>query len=431
MLRIQQVGLGEKQRFGYAVIGALLGATIILSRAWSVFYPYLMDMFGRTDTATFAFGSSCMGFGMMVVAPIICGSLLDKHGPKLTYSISFVCFVCYIICFRIMCSMTDWEQAKYLWYLGSFLVGLGVGQYSTTNPSLVTKWNPDRIGKAFGIADMGSALAVMWIPSFVTFLIPRVGVSNTLTTLGIIACCSVLVLGIILCRLPEPDWKPAGWAPPKQLETADQKGTGGLTLKEAARKKEFWCLIACIFFACIGGFMFSMNLTPIVIEGCSVKGGLDQDYVVSTLVPLIMAVAGVCDAVGRPLWGFIMDKFKNRWTFLLFVYGCRVIAFVVFLLLYTTATGTIIGTALGFICYGGISVAHSSAGVALFGTRKGGAITGATLIAVGIAWVAGPSLSAMVADAVGYTPAFIVAIALILVAGVISMVLAKSTKKAS
>ena len=136
-----------------------------------------------------------------------------------------------------------------------------------------------------------------------------------------------------------------------------------------------------------------MNLTQIVIEGNSVKGGLDRTYVVSVVVATIMAIAGVIDAIGRPVWGFIMDKFKSTWSFLAFIYIGYIIGFIVFLLLYKTPIGAGIGAIWIFIFYGGTSIAHTSAGMALFGTKRGGAITSSTLIAVGCAWVLGPILT--------------------------------------
>jgi len=421
-----QKGMGEKQRWGYPVLGAVIGAFIIVGYIWSQFYPYLMEIYGISTVATLALGASALGLGNMIIAPPIAGIILDKWGPKVAFLCCAVYFIIGMALLKTMLNYSDWASAAKFWYIGSFFIGMALGTYAGTVPATCAKWFPDKFGAAVGIANIGPGVASVWLAPTVAKLIKSVGLGSTYITLGIMGTIIILVLGFLLWKAPEPGYQPAGWVPSVKSGGSESS----FTLRDAIRIPEYWFLWACTFLVCLGGFLFAMNVATILLEGLSGIGGMAKSAVVSSIIPLFISITAIINAVARPVWGIVMDKIGNPWKTLAILYTGLAITFVIFLFLYTGPVTAVIGGCLVYLFFGGSSPVHMAAGPYIFGTEAAGKIMGSLLLATGIGWVIGSYLGAYLRDITGsYASPLIVAACLAVIGLILIVILSRRVAK--
>src|SRR5215475_14705986 len=146
------------------------------------------------------------------------GTWVERVGPR---KAMFVAACCWGVGFLVAALGVASDQ---LWvvYLGYGVIGgigLGIGYISPV--STLIKWFPDRPGMATGLAIMGfgggaliaSPLSVWLMDHFKGPGSP--GVAPAFVTLGAIYFV-VMMLGAFTVRVPDPNWKPAGFVPPAQ-----------------------------------------------------------------------------------------------------------------------------------------------------------------------------------------------------------------------
>lgn len=422
------MGLGERQRRLYPWLGAVLGGLIIMSTIWSLFYPFLMKQFEMTDKAPFALGASILGLGNMLLGPIVAGYLVDRFGPRASYGTAVVALIIATFCMRALGAATEWSSGATYWYLGSLFYGFAVGMYTGTAPALSMKWNPDKMGFATGVANIGPALAPVWLSPIAAALIPRVGIGNAFTILFISSIVVILVLGVAIQRQPEKGWKPEGWEPPAKVTGK----AAGLTLKEAAKTKEYWFLFLASFFCLVGGFLFMLNIATIMIEGVGIRGGMDPAKVVPAVIVPFLSISAFLGAVMRPAWGWFLDKMGSPWRALKVTYTGLIITLLIFTFLWKSVVSAIIGACLIYFFFQGSSPIHMAGGPFLFGTKEAGKITGTILVATGLAWIVGPYLGAWLADISGtYATALYVGAASVFIALILVFLVSTSKARAT
>lgn len=416
-------GIGENHRRLYPWMLAIIGGAVVLSFIWSAFYPYLMEFYGVADKAPFALGASALGFGNMLIAPPIAGIILDRWGPKATLALSSLCLIIGAFCMNHMLSISVWTDASTWWYIGSFIFGFASGCFAATHVSTSSKWNPDKLGYASGIANIGPAIGAFWMAPVAAILIPKLGIGGTFSAFAAIGVVVAILFGIIPLRLPEPGWKPAGWEVP-------QKEAFGVTFNEAIRTNKYWILIGCTFIVCLAGFLFAMNIATLIIEGCATIGGMDPKVVVATVVTMAISATAIVNALARPAWGVVLDKLGDCWKVLLILYIGFAISLLLFRFMYTGAVTAVIGACIVYAFFGGTAVAHMGATSTLFGTKSLGKILGSTQVATGVAWVIGPYLGAKLADITGsYATALYTATGCCIVGVILVLIMMNMIKK--
>ncbi len=423
-------GLGEKLRWFYPIAGALIGTAIVITNAWSIFYPYIMEQYGLTaaNMASITLGASLVGFGNFIVAPITAAFLVDKVGPKIMYSFTTILLIAALFCLRMFSSggVGEWEQFSMYWYLGSFLIGWGCGYYTTTANPIAAKWCADKTGLAIGIVNLGPALGPVWCAVAATALIPIVGMEGAFTVMIGGGIAVVIIFGVLLQRKPEDGFVPQGYKPPIATEGQSE----GINLKQAIRTVDFWCMAACTFLCCFGGFCFAMNMSTIIIEGTVTIGGMEEAVVRTTVVAVAISIANILNAIVRPIWGGLATRLGSPWKVLKILYIGFIIALLVFSFLYTSAVGAIFAVCLVYVFFGGTSPLHQSAGPVLFGPKYAGQIMNTLVIMTGIAWILGPYVGGFIKGSIGsYVPALYLGAAFVFVALIIVFYMDSVTKK--
>lgn len=426
-MSILNKGLGADKRSWYIWLACIIGCCFILKNLWSQFYPFIMDMYALEARTEVAFSNSCLGFGNLIIGPVIYGYLFDKFGPKPCFAMSAVCMVIALICSQVMFSFADWESAKMWWYACGFITGLGFAGYSTAGPSTAIQWNPDRIGKTTGLANAGTALAPVWAAPVCAIVISNWGPSAAFLVLFGWGLFIVVALGLVLFRRPDKGWLPEGYTVPKENVAGDAEG---LQLKDIMKKKEFWMLWFCCLVTCIAGMFFSMNLSFVLMEGLVDVGGMDADYVKVVIVATAMSFTAIANAVSRAFWGWMMDKVGSAWNCLLVSYIGMFFLLFIFQFVYSNVITCIAFMFILYLFYGGQSPLHQGCAPYVFGRGAVGSLMSAMLFATGIAMLIAPTLGAYIADATGaYINVFFVSAALMAVATVVMFILRNISNK--
>ena len=394
-------GIGERQRFAYPIIGACIGGIIVMSYIWSQFYPYLMETYHLSANTAVVLGATWLGISNMVIGPIIGGYLADKGGPKIGYGIAGLSILVGFLLLRSMVGIPEWEQAKIFYYAGSFFVGLAGGLYAGTAPAVTTKWNPDRIGKAVGICNIGPGLANLWLAWFVALMIPRMGIANTYTWLGIIGAVVFWFVGALLWKNPPKNYIPAGCDQEAIIKKRANADKEPLNIPELLKDYKFWLIWLIIFSKCFAGSVFSMNQSLIYIDGLSAKGGMDILEVRNVIIPSVMSVAAIFNALGRPLWGWIMDKIGNPFNTMLVLFSCQILAFWLLFLGFTTVATLFITVILFTITNAGSACVNVAISPYVFGAKMAGKVMAVMFTATGLAYIIGPYLAAYISDLTG------------------------------
>ena len=171
--------------FGF--IGLLL---LGLAYAWSLFVGPLEAEFGwtRSQTSlTFSISMICFCLGGTL------GSVIKiRWSEKVTF---LLCGIFFLVGF-VMCSRTDSLLGLYIGY--GVLCGLATGMSYNNIISSVNSWFPDKTGVISGIMMMGYGFGSFLLGFTITRLHSMVGWRSTYFIFGIIFCCLLLAMFIII-----------------------------------------------------------------------------------------------------------------------------------------------------------------------------------------------------------------------------------------
>lgn len=407
-----QKGIGEEKRWFYPISAFFIAAAITVNEFWTIFYPHIQSYFGLETTASIVLGATFSGLGFMIVGPPIAGAILDKYGPKISFIISAILLTAGHGTIIKMLSLQDWSSAMYLWYLGSFMVGLGCGFYGGTSPATVGKWLPDRAGTAMGLAVSGGSCAAVIYPPIVAFLIKSYGFTGRIfLTFAAIAVIFLLGIGVPFWRTPPQDWAPAGMQP---KSNSSKKKTIQLskdyTFQEAIKDKKFWLLYICFISAAFSSMLFVQNVSLIILEGLSQT--MTREAILQSVVPSFLSMAALGGLAGRFSWGVITDKLGGPWQTLWVVYLLPAILMAAFYLGYHSQILIFIIGFLFYFCNGGAPVVHYAIVPNVFGRKHLGKIMNVlNALSVGSGMAFGPFLGAYIKDTTGgYFWALVIAV---------------------
>ena len=277
----------------------------------------------------------------------------------------------------------------------TYSIGLGVGIGLTYVPSVgaVQPWFDKRRVLASGIAVSGIGAGNLFAPPLTAWWIGAFGWRGAYLML---AACALVLGGAAAAAIRN---RPAGGA----------RATDGLSLREAARTRNFWVLYATLVLSGFGFFVPLVHLGPYAVDA-----GHPESFAV-----LLVSLIGLGSLAGRFAIGSIADFFGRKRSLALMYLGMALM-----LLLWWASTGALALSimAVGFgICYGGLVATFPSVVMDLFGARSVSGIIGCIYTAAGIGTLIGPPLAGAAFDATGSYSAPILGaavLALIATAGV-------------
>ena len=160
----------------------------VLSTAFSVYFPYIREMKGFSNTQVFLLTTMRQIFAMIVMTQS------DRYFRALDIKKgSIITFLVAAAAFGILAFTPDAR----LYYLATSLFGVAYGLGGMIPASiLLRRWYPQHSGTAIGIAAAGSGLAGMIIPVLATRMVEGYGLSAAFAAQGavILLLCIPLLL---------------------------------------------------------------------------------------------------------------------------------------------------------------------------------------------------------------------------------------------
>ena len=348
--------------------------------AWSVFRDPLVKAFGWSIsevTLTFSIAILVLGF-----AAFFGGLWMRRVGPR---TVGIVAGICYGLGVALSSLSAGRLWILYLSY--GVLGGLGLGLGYIVPVATLVKWFPDRRGFITGLAVAGFGAGALLTAPVASALIERVGVLQTLGTLGIIYL-AMVVAGASVMSNPPPGWVPKGWQPPAKKQA--QLATGDYTLQKALSTWQWYALWAILFLNVTAGISIISQAAPMAGEISGVPPRLLQLWWGSSRSPT--ASVGCFGPGFLMLWGapsVFLIMFLLQAALFLLLPGQRDFAMLV-------ASAFVI-----LSCYGGAFGTMPAFATEYFGPKFVGSIYGLMLTAWGFGGVLGPLLVARIREATG------------------------------
>ena len=282
----------EAGRWGYLVLGLVTNICLGAIYSYSVFKDPLREHFGISATqANLPF---MLFIAIFAVATFFSGRFIDRYGPRPVMLIGSVLVG------------TGWMLTRYstgiatLILTYSVIAGIGVGIVYGGPVALAARWFPERKGLAVGIALAGFGVSAFVTAPIARFLImrPGIGVLNAFGWMG--AAFLVICLGLSsLARFPPAGWTPAGWIAPTHAFGEPPS----LSPRLMIRTRAFWVLGVCYTLGTTAGLM---------AIGVSAPVGREIIHLDPAMAALLVSVFAVFNGGGRPLFGWLADRFTPR-----------------------------------------------------------------------------------------------------------------------
>ena len=256
-------------------------------------------------------------------------------------------------------------------------IGCGLGYISPV--STLVKWFPDRRGMATGMAIMGFGGGAFLAGYLNVFFMDRIGVANTVMTLGA-TYLVIMLIGSRLLERPPAGWRPAGWTP--AAVTRAMIADRSVTRNEAIQTMQFFLLWGILFINVTAGIGILAQASPMM---------QDMFHRTALQAATVVSLISIFNASGRFLWASGSDYIGRRNTYSIFFLA----QFLLFLLIPRLAASgnwMVFQVSLFtvFTMYGGGFATIPAFLADIFGPENVGAIHGALLTAWSAAAVAGP-----------------------------------------
>jgi MFS family permease len=379
--------------------------------SFGVFFKPMITELGWTRAATS--GAYSLTFLVSGFLGILAGRLSDRLGPRLIIT---VCGMLIVTGYLLM------SQVSLIWQIYLFygvIIGVGLGGVYVPSVSTVARWFVKRRGLMTGIVIAGIGAGTMIVSPAASWLIANYGWRISYIIIGITVLVLMISAGQFLRRDPAMmGVKPYGG------DVADQRDlnseTRGFSLRKALRSKQFWmlCLMFPTFEFCVNTIMVHIvpHATDLAISAANAAN--------------ILAVIGMFSIAGRITMGITGDRIGNRQAFAI----CGVMMSVALIwLLFSQEPWMfyLFATIFGF-AYGGYGPLISLVVADLFGLSSLGVILGVVTFSITIGAAVGPTLAGKIFDITGsYQTAFLVCIALSIIAITVALSLRSFTDKQS
>lgn len=374
-LSMQNSKFNFLNRWGYVFLG------IIIMMCLGTVYSY--SVFRVPIEKTFDIGTTQSGMPYMMALAFyaffmfLTGRYLDKFKPR------------YIIILGGLLVSLGWILSAYapniyiLTITYGLISGAGVGIVYGVPMTVVARWFPEKKGFAVGMVLIGFGLSPLITAPLARTILEQYGVMNTFQILGI-------CFGIIIPILSLP------FKYPSESELINinsvkhvKNNLNGLNTSDMIKSKNFISLYINFIIGTTIGLM---------LVGLTGSIGTELIELSQKEVSLLMALFAVFNGIGRPIFGWITDKFSSKNAMFL-SYGLIVISAVLILL---ANKGDVIIYAISFSIFwfnlgGWLAIAPTST-LTLYGMKHYSQNYGVVFTAYGVGAITGVLTSGMLID---------------------------------
>lgn len=283
-----QVDVAHKREFlsGWRVLlFATVGAGVGFSSLGYILGPLMIPLqqefgWGRGEITLASLWSS---LAMAVALPFM-GRPLDRYGVKRVAAVSLPLFA------AVLFILSRFESTLLLFLVLYGLAGIiGVGTSAVTYAKAIVGRFDRKRGLALGIMATGLGAAGLVLPPVMSAIIQASGWRAAYFAMGVLALVPLVFL--VFAKFPKPS--------PSALAQTARPGLPGSNLRQTMRGREFWTLMVAFFI--LGWALLTMvpHFIPMLIDS----------GVHPVQAALLSSFVGVGTVVGRPIVGWLLDKF--------------------------------------------------------------------------------------------------------------------------
>ncbi|MEM2083731.1 MAG: OFA family MFS transporter [Nitrososphaerota archaeon] len=409
----------KKNRWLFIISGFIINLCLGAIYAYSIIAVHLMKLFknvyGLNVTATEIQLPFIVFLLVFALTMPMMGKYIEKYGPrKITWlGAIFVSLGWFLVSLA--------SSSLSLVFLYGLIGGLGVG--IVYNCPIVTsgKWFPDKRGLAVGLTILGFGFSAAIIGPLIDYLTAIFGIQIALKILGALFFTILFIFGSFL-RFPSNDWKPKG------LEFIEKKEKSSIefTREEMVKTKSFYGLWITYMIGTLAGLM-AIGISKLIGLEVAANAGINEEEISAFLTILIIPFSA-CNGFGRPLFGWITDKFTPMKAAIL----SFVLIFIASLIVFINPSSIIvyiIGFAILWLNLGGWLAIAPTATAYFFGMKDYARNYGIVFTAYGIGAIIGNILAGQAKDVFGaYVKVFPYIMALSILGIIIAIVLMKCPK---
>lgn len=296
----------EVGRWLYIPLGLLVLLCLGTVYSWSIFSgPFERELQSRPGTILLPF--LVLGVTFTFVMPIT-GLYMNRCSPRILTSLGgLIVGIGYWLA-----SVAPNLPMLVLSY--GLIAGIGVGMSYGVPLAVAARWFPDRKGFAVGMTVVGFGLSPL-ITAPLSFMlingnpalgVPALGIRTTFVILGVAFVVLILAIASTL-RMPPARWKPPGWNPPALVDVTDLAADGNAALP-MPQTQTFYGLWLCYI---VGTF------TGLTAIATTAQIGTEIVALPAAEIPRVVPLFAAFNGVGRPLFGWLNDRFKPKRTIIL------------------------------------------------------------------------------------------------------------------
>lgn len=371
-LQLNLTGTQKKQRLLTMIFGAFAIFFTGYPHVWSIYQPYVMEQVGWSQGQA----SMCfyLALSTFVFGNIVGGRMQNRFKEKTIVWIGGGIFAAGILASAFV--IVPSPIPMYLTY--GVMQGFGQGMIYTVILATVQRWFPDRTGFASGVVVTANGLCGFFMAPLSRNLLEAIGVQRTFLIIG-----SAITLSWILCgiffKAPEKNLAAAQSQAAKTAASAGKQYTSA----EMMRTKNFYLLLATMFFGLISYFMVS----PV-----------SQTYQIELGIPSAVAVSAVMlgsivNAGARLVLPTLADKVGR----VVCIKGVLIVAVLAMGVLSVARSFAVTGAVvLIYGCYGGIMGSFPAFTSSIFGMKHTGENYGFVMFGIVFATFGAPAISSFV-----------------------------------
>ena len=340
-----------------------------------VYLPALCDGAGRLEPGT-GIHVLLSGTEHLCIRNIVGGRMQNRFKEKTIVWIGGGIFAAGILASAFL--IVPIPLAMYLSY--GVMQGFGQGMIYTVILATVQRWFPDRTGFASGVVVTANGLCGFFLAPLSRKLLEAEGVQKTFLIIGAAIAVSWILCGIFF-QAPDKSLVNAGGSAAKSGTPEMKQYTSG----EMMRTRNFYLLLATMFFGLISYFMVS----PV-----------SQTYQIDLGIPSAVAVSAVMlgsivNAGARLVLPTLADKAGR----IVCIKGVLIVAVIAMgVLAVSRSLAVTVAIVLMYGCYGGIMGSFPSLTSSVFGMKHTGENYGFVMFGIVFATFGAPAISGLVSS---------------------------------